>query len=186
MIHCRPAPGNATIRPATLMRAKQAIASRNEVSMTNPLMGLWPPTTVHNTRHEGIRLGLIVGTVTWLWVALIDVVTGRPWHTFSMLGGVLVFTVMHYLLNVMYGMVLVSAVHGAERAPSLIIAVLFGVLTLEGAFGMFTNIVVEYSVGNVAWVGIVGGSLLGTAVAISLLSRTHPLLAHLRRAEEEM
>jgi hypothetical protein len=35
-------------------------------------------------------------------------------------------------------------------------------------------------------VGIVGGSLLGTAVAINLLSRTHPLLAHLRRAEEEM
>ena len=153
--------------------------------MTNPLIGLWPPTTVHSTRNEGIRLGLIVGTVTWLWVALIDAMTGRPWHTFSMLGGVLPFTVVHYLLNVTYGMVLVSAVHGAERAPSLMFALMFGVLTLEGAFAMFTNILVATSVGSVAWVGIVGGSLIGTALAITLLSRTHPLLRYLRRAEEE-
>jgi hypothetical protein len=153
--------------------------------MTNPLIGLWPATTVHSTRREGIRLGLIIGTVTWLWVALIDAMTGRPWHTFSILGGLLVFTVVHYLLNITYGMVLLSAVHGAERTPSLIIAVMFGVLTLEGAFAMFTNILVESSVGSVAWAGIVGGSLIGTAVAITLLSRTHPLLRYLRRAEEE-
>lgn len=153
--------------------------------MTNPLIGLWPPATVHNTRNEGIRLGLIVGTITWIWVALIDAMAGRPWHTFSMLGGVLAFTVVHYLLNVTYGMVLLSAVHSAERAPSLMFALMFGVLTLEGAFAMFTNILVETSVGSVAWAGIVGGSLIGTAVAFTLLSRTHPLLQYLRRAEEE-
>jgi hypothetical protein len=153
--------------------------------MTNPLIGLWPPTTVHSTRNEGIRLGLVVGTVTWLWVALVDAMTGRPWHTFSMLGGLLAFTVVHYLLNVTYGMVLLSAVHGAERAPSLIIAAMFGLVTFEGAFAMFTNLLVEYSVGSVAWVGIAGGSLIGTAVAITLLSRTHPLVEYLRRAEDE-
>jgi hypothetical protein len=154
--------------------------------MTNPLIGLWPPTTVHSTRREGIRLGLIVGTVTWLWVALIDATTGRPWHTFSMLGGLVAFTIVHYLLNVTYGVVLLSAVHGAERTPSLIIAAVFGLLTFEGAFAMVTNILVESAVGSVAWVGIVGGSLIGTAVATTLLSRTHPLVHYLRRAEEEM
>lgn len=153
--------------------------------MTNPLIGLWPPATIHSTRNEGVRLGLIVGTVTWLWVALIDAMAGRPWHTFSMMGGVLAFSVVHYLLNVTYGMVLVSAVHGAERAPSLILAMIFGVLMLEGAFAMFTNVVVESSVGRVAWVGIVGGSLIGTMVAIALISRTHPLVHYLRRAEDE-
>ena len=153
--------------------------------MTNPLIGLWPPTTIHSTRNEGIRLGLIVGTVTWLWVALVDILAGRPWHTFTVLGGLLAFTAMHYLLNVAYGMVVLSAVHGAERAPSLIIAVLFGVVTLEGAFAMFANILVQY-LGRLAWLGIVGGSIIGTAVAITLLSRNHPLRAHLQRAEEEM
>jgi hypothetical protein len=102
-----------------------------------------------------------------------------------MLGGLLAFTVVHYLLNVTYGMVLLSAVHGAERAPSLIIAAMFGLVTFEGAFAMFTNLLVEYSVGSVAWVGIAGGSLIGTAVAITLLSRTHPLVEYLRRAEDE-
>lgn len=152
--------------------------------MTNALTGLWPCTAPHNTRNEGIRLGLIVGTITWLWVAFVDVMAGHPWHTFSVLGGLLVFTVVHYLLNVTYGMVLVSAVHGAERAPSIIFGLVFGGLLLEGAFAMFTNVLVQ-SVGNVAWIGIAGGSLIGTVAAVALLSQTHPLLAYLRRAEEE-
>jgi hypothetical protein len=154
------------------------------MNMTNPMLRLWPRATTHNTRNEGVRLGLIVGTATWLWVALVDVVARRPWHTFTMLGGLLVFTAIHYLLNVTYGMVLVSAVHGAERAPSLIIGLLFGVIMLEGAFAMFTNVLVQ-PVGDVAWFGIAGGSLIGTAVAIALVSRTHPLLDYLRRAEAE-
>jgi hypothetical protein len=153
--------------------------------MTNQLLGLWPRTAVHNTRNEGIRLGLIVGTITWLWVALVDVAAGRPWHTFSMLGGVLFFTALHYMLNVTYSVVLVSVVHGAERAPHLVIGALFGLVTIEGAFAMFTNILVQHSLGNIAWLGIVGGNLIGTAVALTLLSRTHPLLEYLRRAEEE-
>lgn len=153
--------------------------------MTNPIIGLWPAATAHSTRKEGIRLGLIVGTMTWLWVALVDAMAGRPWHTFSMLGGLLPFTVVHYLLNVAYGIVLVSAVHSAARAPSVIFGIIFGVLILEGAFAMFTNILVQDSVGGVAWAGIVGGSLIGTAVGVTLLSRTHPLLDYLHRAEDE-
>jgi hypothetical protein len=146
----------------------------------------WPRTIVHDTRREGIRLGLIVGTITWLWVAVVDLTAGRPFHTFTVLGGLLAFTATHYLLNVTYGVVLLSAIHAAERAPSLIIAVLFGVVTLEGAFAMFTNILAQTTLGHAAWVGIVGGSLIGTGVALALLTRTHPLGAHLRRAEEEM
>jgi hypothetical protein len=146
----------------------------------------WPRTLAHNTRREGIRLGLLLATATWLWVALVDVVAGRPFHTFSLLGGVLIFTVVHYALNVTYGMILLSAIHGAERAPSLIIAAIFGLVTFEGAFAMFTNILVEYSLGSTAWIAIFGGSLIATGLAIMLLSRTHPLAAHLRQAEEEV
>ena len=145
----------------------------------------WPRTLGHSTRREGIRLGLLLATATWLWVALVDVSAGRPFHTFSMLGGVLIFTVAHYALNVTYGMILLSAVHGAERAPSLIIAVIFGLVTFEGAVAMFTNILVAYSLGGTAWIAIFGGSLIATALAFVLLSRTHPLAARLRQAEEE-
>jgi hypothetical protein len=153
--------------------------------MTNPLTGLWPSTTIHSTRDEGIRLGFIVGTVTWLWVALVDVAAGRPWHTFTVLGGILVFTAVHYLLNVVYGMALLSAVHGAERAPSLIIGAVFCGLTFEGAFVMFANVLIQRSLSSIAWLALVGGNLIGTVVAVALLARTHPLRDYLRRAEEE-
>ena len=146
---------------------------------------VWPRTLAHNTRREGIRLGLLLATATWLWIAIVDLAAGHPFHTFSMLGGVLIFTAVHYTLNVIYGMILLSAIHGAERAPSLIIAVIFGLVTFEGAFAMFTNILVEYSLGDTAWFAIFGGSLIATALAIGLLSRTHPLAARLRQAEEE-
>ena len=142
--------------------------------------------TVHETLPEGIRLGMIVGTATWLWVAAVDIVaTGRPFHTFTALGGVLVVTVVHYLLNVTYGVALLSVVHGAERTPSLIIGALFGILLFEVAFAMLTIILAQYALGSTAWLAVFGGSLLGTAIAIALLARTHPLVVYLRRAEEE-
>jgi hypothetical protein len=64
-------------------------------------------------------------------------------------------------------------------------AMIFGLVTFEGAIAMFTNILAESSLGDMAWIGIFGGSLLATVLAIVLLSRTHPLAANLRRAEEE-
>jgi hypothetical protein len=145
----------------------------------------WSRTIVHDTRREGLRLGLIVGTATWLWVALIDVGAGRPLHTFTALGGIVAFTAVHYLLNVTYAVILLSAIHGAERSPSIIIGVIFGVITLETAFAMYTSILVQSFLGNGAWIGILGGSLIATAIAIAFLARTHPLVDYVRRAEAE-
>ena len=139
----------------------------------------------HNSLREGVRLGLIMASATWLWVALVDIAFGQPFHTFIALGGIAIFTVMHYLLNITYAVVVLSAIHAAERAPSTIIGLIFGVLTLEGAIAMMTNILAEATVGRAAWVGILGGSLISSAIAILLLAQTHPLAAYLHRAEEE-
>jgi hypothetical protein len=153
--------------------------------MTLPHILTWPTMDIHDSRREGIRLGLIVATATWLWLAVIDAAVGQPFHTFQALGGVVAFTAVHYALCVMYGLVLISVVHGAERAPSLVIALFFGVITLEGAFAMMTNLLATVALGSLAWLGVFGGSLIGTAVAMLLLSRTHPLATYLQRAEDE-
>ena len=145
----------------------------------------WPRIARHDTRREGVRLGIILATTTWLWVMLVDSAIGRPFHTFEVLGGVVVFTAMHYLLNILYGIVLLSAVHGAERAPSLILAAVFGVLLFEVAMAMLTVMLAQSPVGIAAWAGVFGGSLIATAVAVRLLARTHPLGAYLHRAEVE-
>jgi hypothetical protein len=96
-----------------------------------------------------------------------------------------VFTAMHYLLNILYGIVLLSAVHGAERAPSLILAAVFGVLLFEVAMAMLTVILAQSPVGAAAWASVFGGSLIATALAARLLARTHPLGDYLHRAEVE-
>ena len=132
-----------------------------------------------------MRLGIIVATTTWLWLVLVDATMRQPFHTSDALGGVVAFTAMHFLLNIVYGIVLLSAVHGAERAPSLILAVVFGTLLFEVAMAMLTVILVNLGVGSAAWVGVFGGSLLATALAGLLLARSHPLIEYLHRAEEE-
>ena len=138
----------------------------------------------HGVLREGTRLGLIVATVTWLWLALIDAVSGAPFHTTAALGGVVAFTVVHYALNVVYALSLVSLIHGATRQPTLILVALIGFAMVEIGFIMLTA-ALSYFLGGIAWVSIVGGSVLGAATAFYLLAREHPLRALLRRAETE-
>jgi hypothetical protein len=150
-------------------------------------MGSAPVTLsgMHDSIREGAGLGLVVATSTWLWVALIDTVAGQPFHTSKMLGGIAAFTVMHYLLNLIYGVVIVSAIHGSVRAPSLVYALGFGFLILEFAFAFVTVILSNVGLGELAWLRIFVGSLIGAVIASVILTQRHPLLALLRQAEEE-
>lgn len=137
----------------------------------------------HDSLREGTALGIVVATGIWVWLAVVDAVAGRPFQTFTALGGITVFTTVHYLLNIVYGMVIVSAIHGAAREPSLAIAVVFGLVMLEIAFAMLTVLLSHIGLGELAWVGIFGGSLIGMAIALFVLSRRHPLAARLRDAD---
>jgi hypothetical protein len=139
----------------------------------------------HDSLREGAALGLVVATAIWVWLAMVDAVAGEPFRTFSVLGGIAFFTAMHYLLNLAYGVVIVSAIHGAVRAPSLIFAVGFGFLMIEFAIALVTILLSNTGLGQLAWLRIFGGSLLGAAIAIAILARRHPLAALLRQAEEE-
>ena len=149
------------------------------VAATVPLSGK------HDSLREGARLGLVVATSIWVWVAVIDAAVGEPFRTFTVLGGVALFTVMHYLLNLAYGVLLVAAIHGAAREPSLVIAVAFGFPIVEFVFALVTVLLSHLGLGELAWVRIFGGSLIGTAIAIVILARRHPLAAELRQAEDE-
>ena len=135
--------------------------------------------------REGAWLGVLVASCIWIWIALIDVLVGQPFQTFELLGGVVIGTLAHYALNILYGIVLVSALRGSEHAPSLIIALVFGLVMMEVAFAMLTIMLGHAGLGSLAWIRIFGGSLLGLAIALALLSRRYPLAARLHEAEEE-
>ena len=141
------------------------------------------PAGNHNSLREGTTLGIIVATAIWVWLAVVDAAAGQPFRTFAALGGITVFTVVHYLLNIVYGVVIVSAVHGAAREPSVALALAFGLVTFEIALAMVTVLLSQLGLGQLAWVRSFGGSLVGVAVALFLLSRRHPLASQLRHAD---
>jgi hypothetical protein len=135
--------------------------------------------------REGARLGLLVATGIWVWLAVVDAASGQPFRTFAVFGGIVPFTVVHCLLNMAYGVVIVAAMRSAAGTPSLILAVLVGILMLEGAFTMGTVLLAETILGPLAWVRILGGSLFGAAITIVVLARNYPLVEMLREAEHE-
>lgn len=139
----------------------------------------------HSSIREGVQLGLIVATSIWAWLALVDAAAGEPFRTFTVLGGVVPFTILHYLLCLAYGVIAVSAVHRAAREPSLLIAAAFVFFILEFAFAMLTALLAQVGLGELAWVRILGGNLVGAALTFVLLSRKHSLREELRRAEAE-
>ena len=143
--------------------------------------------TLHPNKHtamrEGATVGLIVATSTWIWVAVVDAIAGDPFRTFTVLGGVAVFTVVHYLLNVIYGVVLVSGIRGTTREPTLMMAIVFGFLMIEFAFAFLTAVLSNLGLGDLAWLRVFAGSLVGAVVAVIVLSRRHPLVDRVRNAK---
>jgi hypothetical protein len=136
--------------------------------------------------RQGLILGLITATATWLWVAVVDAISGRPFHTFGVLGGIVGFTIVHYLLNIAYAFAVVGIARGAAKTPSLVIGALFGFIVLEIAFGMLSAILSQTALGDRSWIVILGGSLIGAAVMFTVVMQTYDLRARLHEAEEEL
>lgn len=144
-----------------------------------------PQTHQHNSLREGTILGLVVATCIWVWLAAVDAIAGEPFLTFTVLGGIAGFTLMHYLLNVAYGIAIMSIVHTAGRTPSAIFGIGFGFLMLEFAFALVTAAFSSGRLGGLAWVRLFGGSVIGAVIAVLMVTRRHPLLAILHQAEQE-
>ena len=139
----------------------------------------------HQSLGEGARLGLLVATSIWIWLAILDALVGQPFRTFTVLGGVVTFTTLHYLLNVAYGVALVSIIHASAREPQLLIGALVVFFAIEFELVLLTVLLSHVGLGELAWVRILGGNLIGVAVAWSILLRSHPLRKELREADVE-
>lgn len=173
--------------------AMRPAGNRSSAVLPNPAPAAAAETPVelvtlvghHDSIREGLTLGLAAATGIWAWIAVVDAIVGQPFHTFTLLGGIVAFTLMHFLLNAAYGVVIVSAVHEAVRAPSVIFGLGFGFLIFEFAFAFLTVGLSNVGLGDLAWLRIFGGNLVGVAIAVVILVRRHPLLTLLHEAEHE-
>ena len=138
-----------------------------------------------HTRREGLLLGFLVATSIWLWLAVVDAVAGQPFRTLEVLGGIVQFTLLHYALCLAYGLAAVAVVHGAAREPRLLLGASFFFFILEFGFVMLTVILSHTGLGQLAWVRILGGNLVGAVVTLVVLWRHHPLRREMLTAEAE-
>lgn len=143
------------------------------------------PSDNHNVIREGVRLGLVVATSIWLWIATVDAIVGEPFRTFHVLGGIAWFTLMHYALNAAYGTVIVAAMRNAIRQPGLVGGFAMGFVIIHCGFAMLTVLISRLGLGDLAWLRVFGGSVIGAAVAFAVLRRRYQLATVLRQARME-
>lgn len=136
-------------------------------------------------RHEGRVLGLLVAGAIWLWLSLVDVLVGAPFHTFDALGGVLTFTAVHVALCLVYGAIVTGLMHAAEQEPSIIMAMIFGGVLFVTACAMGTVVLSHLALPDLPWVRLFGGSVVGSIVTLAWLHEVHPLAQVLHASEAE-
>lgn len=158
-------------------------------------------TPVNRTRAigDGFEAGALGAAVVAVWFLLIDVVAGHPFYTPSLLGTALTrgvdealrtpavsvgmvyaYTGIHFVLFILFGIVVASLVIQYERTP--IIGYLFVVLAVvfELGFLVFILAFAEPLLRGIPWWGVlVGNALALTAMALYFRAR-HPALRSIR------
>ena len=156
----------------------------------------------HNSVREGIYAGIIGATAIAVWFAIIDILGAHPLHTPDILGAglisvlgkppmmpdttafhVFIYTVFHYVVFAIVGIILATIVHQSARTPAVLAGALIAFVAFElGAIGL-TALLTETRLGGMAWYQVFLANLVATALMFWFMWRRHPALrADLDRA----
>jgi len=147
----------------------------------------------HNSVREGIIAGIIGATAIAVWFAVIDIVSGTPFHTPDILGAglisvlgkppmmpdttmfhVFIYTIFHYVAFAIVGIVIVQIVHQSQRTPAILAGFLIAFVAFElGAIGL-TALFTESRLGGMAWYQIFLANLLAAGLMFLFTARLHP------------
>ena len=150
----------------------------------------------HNSIREGIYAGFIGATAVALWFLIIDVVAGVAFMTPNLLGRglisvlgttmmpdsmiahVIAYTIFHYVVFAIIGVLLAMLVHQSARTPAVLAGVLIAFVAFElAAFG-FTTLISQSDYGRLAWYQIFIANLLGAGLMFWFMWKRHPRLGH--------
>jgi uncharacterized membrane protein YgdD (TMEM256/DUF423 family) len=147
----------------------------------------------HSNVGEGLLTGLIGGVVVAVWYLIVDAAKGQPFHTPNVLGQVFVgrdttpgyhvvpqavaeYSVLHFVVFLVLGLLLVWLAHLATRNPSLRMGVWLGLVI--GFLLFIGHLLMLYSLTDqrLPWWTALGGSVLGMGSMALFLWRRHPAL----------
>jgi hypothetical protein len=148
------------------------------------LVGTW-----WGVLREGTVAGLLGAAVVALWFLAIDSIQGEPLRTPTLLGRgllkllagphpVLVYTLVHGLAFVVFGIVAAALVAGAERAPVFLFAVVMLFTAFEVFFFGAVIIGAKWVLDELAGWTIFVGNLLASAAMLAYFFKSHRALAH--------
>ena len=148
----------------------------------------------HNLVREGIIAGAIGATTVALWFLVLDVAAGRAFYTPAILGKALLgvlgpagaegdavrvvaYTVFHYGVFILAGIIVTAVVHQARQESSVLAGALILFVAFEIGFYGFTALLSQHELlGDLAWYQIGIGNLLAAGAMGTYLWRTHPEL----------
>lgn len=147
----------------------------------------------HNSMREGVYAGFIGATGIAVWFAIIDMVSGMPFHTPNILGAgllsilgkppmmpdtvgfhIVIYTVFHYLTFFLVGIILAKIVHQSARTPAVLAGTLIAFVAFELAAFFLTTLLSESILGGMAWYQIFIANVLGAAGMFWFMWRRHP------------
>jgi hypothetical protein len=147
------------------------------------LVGTW-----WGVLREGTVAGLIGAAVVALWFLAIDAIQGEPLRTPTLLGTgllkilagphpVIMYTIVHGLAFVLFGIVAAVLIAGAERAPMFFFAVVILFTAFEVFFFGAVVIGAKWVLDELAGWTIFVGNLLASAAMLAYFFKAHRGLA---------
>jgi hypothetical protein len=146
----------------------------------------------HSTLREGLFTGLLGGLVVAAWYAAVDIGRGQPLYTPNVLGQVFAagdtipvvrgvvpqavaeYTLLHFGIFLLLGVVLTALTHMASRNPALRMGVWLGIVISFVFFLGFLFVLYSITHARFPWLTAFGGGVLGIGSMALLLWRRHP------------
>jgi hypothetical protein len=141
----------------------------------------------HGTLTEGVIAGLLGAVVVAVWFLAIDTVHGEPLRTPTLLGSgllrqssemdaVILYSIVHGLAFIVFGIVTSALVAAAERQPFFVFALIILFCAFEiGFFGAIV-LMASWMLGELAGWTIFAGNVLAAAAMLTYFVRRHPAL----------
>lgn len=149
-------------------------------------------TQTHSVVREGVVAGLLGATAVAVWFFVVDLIGGRPLFTPGTLGegllsvfgrspetqamNVIAYTIFHYAVFILVGIIAVILVHAGERMPSVLAGAMILFVAFELGFYGLVALLQESVLGSLAWYQIMAGNLLAAALMGTYLWRAHPAM----------
>jgi hypothetical protein len=159
---------------------------RRHPELARSLIGGWVDVV-----REGIVAGLFGGAVVAVWFLLYDAVRLRPLHTPALLGAAILqglrdpalliprldvvvgYSVFHFAVFALFGIVVATCLYAAEREPRILLGLFILFLCFQVFFFGFLQALDVHLAGALPWWNVAIGNLLASVAMVTYFFLSH-------------